>query len=208
MTLNSEIKKLKELFPEISSLQENQYEHLSSLYKNWNEKINVISRKDIDNLFVRHILHSLSIAKIKQFKAGDRILDVGTGGGFPGIPLAIMFPEAKFTLIDSIAKKVKVTHEIAGTLKLKNVFTKQIKSTQLDGSYDFIMGRAVTSFPKFYNSVKHLLKKNKGEKAIIYLKGGDFEDELKSFKSIKVFEISNYFNFDFFETKKIVFLKI
>ncbi len=208
MILSSEIKILKELFPEISSLQENQYKQLTGLYKNWNKKINVISRKDIDNLFVRHILHSLSIAKIKQFKSGDRILDVGTGGGFPGIPLAIMFPEAKFTLIDSIAKKVKVTLEIADELKLKNVFTKQIKSTQLEGNYDYITGRAVTSFPKFYNSVKHLLKKNIGEKAIIYLKGGDFEDEIKSFKSIKVFEISNYFNFDFFETKKIVFLKI
>jgi len=208
MILNSETEIVKHYFPEISSLQESQFYKLPELYKYWNEKINVISRKDIENLTVRHILHSLAIAKVKLFPDSKNVLDVGTGGGFPGIPLAIIFPKVKFTLIDSIAKKVKVTQEVANALQLKNVNTKQIKSTQLKGSFDFITGRAVTAFPVFYNSVKHLLRKGNGEKAIIYLKGGDFKEEIKSFKKLQVIEIKDFFEDDFFETKKVIYLPI
>ncbi len=208
MILNSEIEIIKHYFPEITSIQESQFSKLPELYEHWNDKINVISRKDIENLTQRHILHSLAIAKIKSFSKNKLVLDVGTGGGFPGIPLAILFPEVRFTLIDSIAKKVKVTQEIADALELKNVRTKQIKSTQLKGAYDYITGRAVTAFPAFYNSVKHLFNEGKGEKAVIYLKGGDFNEEIKSFKSIKVYEINDFFKDEFFETKKIVYLPI
>ncbi len=208
MILNSEIEAIKLYFPEITSIQESQFSMLPELYKYWNEKINVISRKDIENLSVRHILHSLAIAKVKSFPKNKLVLDVGTGGGFPGIPLAIMFPEVRFTLIDSIAKKVKVTQEIADALELRNVRTKQIKSTQMKGSFDYITGRAVTAFPAFYNSIKHLFREGKGEKAVIYLKGGDFNEEIKSFKTIKVFEINNFFEDVFFETKKIIYLPV
>ncbi|MCF6365075.1 MAG: 16S rRNA (guanine(527)-N(7))-methyltransferase RsmG [Bacteroidales bacterium] len=208
MILNSDIEIVKTYFPEISSLQNSQFLKLSELYEYWNNKINVISRKDIENLTIRHILHSLAIAKVKSFKKNIHVLDVGTGGGFPGIPLAIMFPETKFTLIDSIAKKVKVTQEIADALGLRNIKTKQIKSTQLKASFDYITGRAVTAFPAFYSSVKHLFKKGKSEKAIIYLKGGNFNDEIKVFNKIQVFEISDFFNNQFFETKKVIYLPI
>lgn len=205
---NSELEILKNYFPNISEKQENQFLQVSKLYKFWNEKINVISRKDIDNLFVRHILHSLAIAKVIDFYDGAEVLDVGTGGGFPGIPLAIMFPKVKFTLIDSIAKKIKVTQEVANALELKNVEAKQIKSTQLKAKYDFVTGRAVTAFPKFHGSVKHLIKIGKQKKGILYLKGGDFKDEVKEYKSIKIFEINDFFNHEFYETKKVIYLPI
>jgi len=208
MAQNSDIDILKSHFDFISEKQEEQFIKLSGLYKFWNEKINVISRKDIDNLFIRHILHSLAIAKVKQFSTKTEILDVGTGGGFPGIPLAIMFPEVKFTLIDSIAKKVKVAQEIANSLELTNVEAKQIKSTQLKAKFDFITGRAVTAFPKFHNSVKHLIKTGKQEKGILYLKGGDFEDEIANYKSIKIFKIKDFFNNEFYETKKVIYLPV
>ena len=205
---NSELKILKTYFPNISEKQEQQFSQLSELYKNWNEKINVVSRKDIENLFIRHILHSLAIAKVKQFDDKTEVLDVGTGGGFPGIPLAIMFPEVKFTLIDSIAKKIKVAQEVANALELTNVEAKQIKSTQLKAKFDFITGRAVTAFPKFHNSVRHLIKTGKQEKGILYLKGGDFNEEIEKYKSIKVFEIKDFFNHEFYETKKVIFLPV
>ncbi len=208
MILNSEIEIIKLYFPEITSIQESQFSKLPELYKYWNERINVISRKDIENLCVRHILHSLAIAKVKSFPKNKLVLDVGTGGGFPGIPLAIMFPEVRFTLIDSIAKKVKVTQEIADALELRNVRTKQIKSTQMKGSFDYITGRAVTAFPAFYNSIKHLFSEGKMDKAVIYLKGGDFNEEVKSFKTIKVFEINDFFEDIFFETKKVIYLPV
>ncbi|MCD4794153.1 MAG: 16S rRNA (guanine(527)-N(7))-methyltransferase RsmG [Bacteroidales bacterium] len=208
MTKNSEIETLKSCFPEISSAQKLQFIKLPTIYKYWNEKINVISRKDIDNIFIRHILHSLAIVKVKSFQDNVRVLDVGTGGGFPGIPLAIMFPNVQFTLVDSIAKKVKVTQEIADSLELKNVRTKQIKSTQLEGSFDYITGRAVTAFPLFYNSVKHLFKKGKKEKAVLYLKGGNFDEEIKTFNAVKVFEISDFFDDEFFKTKKVIYLPV
>lgn len=205
---NSDIDILKSYFNNISTKQEEQFSKLSNLYKSWNEKINVVSRKDIDNLFIRHILHSLAIAKVKQFAENTSVLDVGTGGGFPGIPLAIMFPEVKFTLIDSIAKKIRVTQEVANSLELENVTTQQIKSTQLKGGFDFITGRAVTAFPVFNNSVRHLINRGKQEKGILYLKGGDFEDEISKYKAIKVFEIKDFFNDEFYETKKVVYLPV
>ena len=203
-----EIEILKFYFPKINSAQELQFKKLPALYKSWNEKINVISRKDIENLFIRHILHSLAIAKVKCFPDGSRVLDVGTGGGFPGIPLAVMFPDVKFTLIDSIAKKIKVTQEVADALELKNVKAIQIKSTVLKDSFDFITGRAVTSFPAFYNSVTHLLKKGNKDRGILYLKGGDFGEEIKTFKNVKLFEVSDIFDEAFYKTKKIIYLPI
>ncbi|NPA45018.1 MAG: 16S rRNA (guanine(527)-N(7))-methyltransferase RsmG [Chlorobi bacterium] len=199
---------LKLYFENISEKQEQQFSQLSELYKTWNEKINVISRKDIENLFIRHILHSLAIAKVYKFNDNVEVLDVGTGGGFPGIPLAIMFPEVKFTLIDSIAKKIKVAQEVANSLELTNVEAKQIKSTQLKDKFDFITGRAVTAFPKFHNSVRHLIKTGKQEKGILYLKGGDFNEEIEKYKSIKVFEIKDFFNHEFYETKKVIYLPV
>lgn len=208
MVQNSDIQILKSYFNNISEKQEEQFSKLSELYKLWNDKINLISRKDIENLFIRHILHSLAIAKVKQFSAKTEILDVGTGGGFPGIPLAIMFPKVKFTLIDSIAKKIKVTQEVANSLELTNVEAKQIKSTQLKSKFDFITGRAVTAFPKFHNSVRHLIKTGKQEKGILYLKGGNFYEEIANYKSIKVFEIKDFFNDDFYETKKVIYLPV
>lgn len=208
MTQNSDTEILKFYFNEISETQIEQFTKLPELYKDWNEKINVVSRKDIENLFIRHILHSLAIAKIKKFKNNTQILDVGTGGGFPGIPLAIMFPEVKFTLIDSIAKKIKVAQEVANSLGLTNVTAKQIKSTQLKDKFDFITGRAVTAFPKFHNSVRHLIKTGKQEKGILYLKGGDFAEEIEKYKSIKVFEIKDIFKDEFYDTKKLIFLPV
>jgi len=205
---NSDIELLKSYFDNISEKQELQFSQLSELYKTWNEKINVISRKDIENLFIRHILHSLAIAKVYKFTDKAEVLDVGTGGGFPGIPLAIMFPEVKFTLIDSIAKKIKVAQEVANSLDLSNVDAKQIKSTQLKAKFDFITGRAVTAFPKFHSSVRHLIKTGKQEKGILYLKGGDFNEEIEKYKSIKVFEIKDFFNNEFYETKKVIYLPI
>ena len=208
MIQSSNIEILKSYFPNISTKQEEQFILLPKLYQEWNEKINVVSRKDIENLFIRHTLHSLAIVKVKQFPNKAEVLDVGTGGGFPGIPLAIMFPEVNFTLIDSIAKKIKVTQEVANSLGLTNVVAKQIKSTQLKGTFDFITGRAVTTFPKFHNSVRHLIKKGKQEKGILYLKGGDFNEEIEKYKSIKVFEIKDFFNHEFYDTKKVIYLPV
>ncbi len=201
------IELLETYFPDISDLQKKQLLQLPGLYKYHNAKINVISRKDIDNLFIRHILHSLSIAEIFNFPDESKILDVGTGGGFPGIPLAILFPRARFMLIDSVGKKIKVTNNIARELGLNNVKTQQIKSTVLKGSFDFILGRAVAAFPSFYDSVKHLLSKKNPENGIFYLKGGDFSDELKRFKNVNIYLLKDIFKDDFFETKKIIYLK-
>jgi 16S rRNA (guanine527-N7)-methyltransferase len=158
---------------------------------------------------LRHILHSLAIAKFVQFPVGATVLDVGTGGGFPGIPLAIVFPGSQFTLIDSIAKKIRVVHEVIEALGLENVKALQIKSTQLRDRFDYITGRAVTAFPGFFNSVKHLAINTKQKKgSILYLKGGDFDDEIKPFKNLKVYNISDIFSEPFFETKKLIHLKM
>ena len=182
---------------------------LPDLYADWNEKINVISRKDIENITEKHILHSLAIAKVIQFNAKTKILDVGTGGGFPGIPLAIMFPDCEFHLVDSIAKKINVVSEISKAIGLTNVKAEQARAETLNEKYDFVVSRAVTAFPEFLGWVKkNISKKDHNElpNGILYLKGGDLNDELRGFeRQVKIFNISNYFEEEFFETKKVVY---
>ncbi len=206
------MKIIDQYFPEINSLQREQFSMLFDLYKEWNSKINVISRKDIDNFEIHHLLHSLSLAKIFQFKKDTNILDVGTGGGFPGIPLAIMFPEISFTLIDSIEKKIKVVANVASSIGLKNITTLHTRVENIISKYDFIVSRAVTSFPEFVKITKHcILKDNKNNfpNGLIYLKGGDFDEEIKSFKNkISIYNISDFFEEEFFETKKIIYLPL
>ena len=196
-------------FSDLTDSQIKQYESLMRLYKSWNNKINVISRKDISELNIRHVLHSLSIAKIIEFIPETKILDVGTGGGFPGIPLAIMFPEVSFHLTDSIGKKIKVVSEITKKLGLKNVLAEKIRSENVDQQYDFVVSRAVTNMTDFIKIVDGKISsncKNSLKNGILYLKGGDLVNELKDIDNIKVFDISNHFNDVFFETKKIVYL--
>ena len=201
------MKEILKQFPNLTSTQKSQFEQLQGLYEDWNSKINLISRKDIDQLYTRHVLHSLAIAKIQPFLAGTYVLDVGTGGGFPGIPLAILFPETRFYLIDVIAKKINVVKAVADSLGLKNVKAEQIKAENVKGDYDFIVSRAVTNMPDFVNWIKYKIKKqNKHElkNGILYLKGGDLSDELKDFPAAKEFEIAEFFEDEFFETKKVV----
>ena len=203
---------LRKYFPDLSTLQISQFGALEGLYHEWNEKINVISRKDIDELYVRHVLHSLSIAKIIRFQPGTKLLDVGTGGGFPGIPLAILFPECHFTLIDSIGKKILVVQEIADQLKLSNVTAKKNRVQEIKMKYDFILSRAVTAFPEFVAMVKKNISphsKNALPNGILYLKGGDFESEISPFKaSAEVFDLAGIFSEPFFETKKVIYLPV
>ena len=203
---------LKKYFPDLTPLQISRFGELEGLYHEWNEKINVISRKDIDELYVRHILHSLSIAKIIRFQPETTILDVGTGGGFPGIPLAILFPECQFTLIDSIGKKILVVQEVADHLKLLNVTARKSRVQEVRIKYDFIISRAVTAFPEFVSMVRKNISmhsKNSLPNGIIYLKGGDFESEISHFKaSAEVFDLSGIFSEPFFETKKVIYLPV
>ena len=196
-------------FSDLTDAQIKQYESLMSLYESWNNKINVISRKDISELNIRHVLHSLSIAKIIKFIPETKILDVGTGGGFPGIPLAIMFPEVSFHLTDSIGKKIKVVKAISDELGLKNVVAEQIRSENVNQQYDFVISRAVTNMTDFIKIVDGKVSsksKNSLDNGILYLKGGDLTNELKQLKNVKTFNISSYFNDIFFESKKIVYL--
>jgi 16S rRNA (guanine527-N7)-methyltransferase len=199
-------------FPALTDTQKNQFIKLDALYKEWNEKINVISRKDIDNLYVNHVLHALGIAKVISFKAGAKILDVGTGGGFPGIPLAILFPEAQFHLVDSIGKKITVVKNVADGLGLQNVRAEQIRAEQLKEEYDFIISRAVTRLKEFYGWVNKKVKKKSDHElfnGILYLKGGDLEQELAELKKpYQLFELSDYFKEEFFATKKIVYVPL
>jgi 16S rRNA (guanine527-N7)-methyltransferase len=199
-------------FRELSTEQIDKISRLKDLYLDWNSKINVISRKDIDEIYVRHVLHSLSIAKIISFKEGTQIVDVGCGGGFPGIPLAILFPDARFTLVDSIGKKVQVVSQIASALDLKNVETINDRAENLNGKYDFVTSRAITAFPKFVSLTRNLISKNHRnviQNGVIYLKGGEFSSEIEPFtKTIKIIDISDFFNEPFFETKKIIYLPI
>ncbi len=203
---------IKKYFPNLTSQQEELFRQLEELYPAWNEKINVISRKDIDELAIRHILHSLAIAKYTHFVKGTKIIDVGTGGGFPGIPLAILFPECEFHLIDSIGKKIKVVSTIAEELNLKNVSAEQTRSENVKNKYDFIVSRAVTAFPRFVSLTKHLVstqQKNAIGNGILYLKGGDFNEEIDPFKKrISITELTDYFEEDFFETKKLIHLTL
>jgi 16S rRNA (guanine527-N7)-methyltransferase len=195
-------------FPFLSDIQIDQFRKLESLYRDWNSKINVISRKDIDHLAERHVLHSLGIAKLIQFINSTKILDVGTGGGFPGIPLAIFFPEVTFHLVDSIGKKIKVVKEISGALNLQNLLATQTRAEVIKGKYDFIVSRAVANLPEFYRLVSHLITDhgtNTIPNGILYLKGGEFTNELKPLKhKYTVTNLSDYFDEEFFETKKIV----
>lgn len=198
-------------FPAITPVQQEQYQKLGELYADWNAKINVISRKDIDQLYTNHVLHSLAIAKVQPFDPGSWILDVGTGGGFPGIPLAIMFPESRFYLIDVIMKKIKVVQAVAEALELKNVKAEQIRAENVKGDFDFIVSRAVTNMPDFVSWVKGKTKKqNKHQlnNGILYLKGGDLTEELASFPKATEYNISDFFGNLFFETKKVVHLPL
>lgn len=204
------MEQLIKYFPNLTDLQKQQYEALPSLYAEWNEKINVISRKDIDNLYERHVVHSLGIVKVMPFVDGAAVLDVGTGGGFPGIPLAIMFPNVKFTLVDSIGKKIKVVNAVAEALQLKNVEAYQTRAEQVKKRFDFVVCRAVTDMNDFARWVQgKILPTNRHglQNGILALKGGDLEEELKSFGSkVTVYPLSKYFNEEFYETKKVVHL--
>ncbi len=198
-------------FTDLSRVQIEQIEKLETLYNDWNLKINVVSRKDIDELYIRHILHSLGIAKVISFKAGSKILDVGTGGGFPGIPLAILFPESQFVLVDSIAKKIKVVDEIIKALGLTNVKTFHSRVEDIKGQFDFIVSRAVTTMPNFVGWVKNKIAKMQNhdlKNGILYLKGGDLTEELQNYKTVTLYNLSDYFTEDFFETKKVVHLPV
>lgn len=199
-------------FPELSPDQQNQFDALGPLYADWNDKVNVISRKDIDQLYERHVLHSLGIAKIMKFTPGTKVLDVGTGGGFPGIPLAILFPDTKFHLVDSIGKKIKVVKDIAEQLSLQNVTASQIRAEELKEKFDFVVSRAVTKLPAFIQWTAKLIKKemlNAYPNGIFYLKGGDFNAEIEQLhQDTDVFELSKYFKEEFFETKKVVYIRI
>lgn len=198
-------------FPNLTDVQKEQFQQLDSLYHDWNEKINVISRKDIDALYIKHVLHSLGIAKIQSFEPGTFVLDVGTGGGFPGIPLAILFPETRFYLIDVIAKKIKVVQAVADALGLKNVKAEQIRAENVKGDFDFIVSRAVTNMPDFVSWVKTKIKKqhkHELKNGILYLKGGDLTEELKDFPKATLYDLADFFEDEFFETKKVVHLPL
>lgn len=196
-------------FNNLSSIQIDQINQLMELYTEWNSKINVISRKDIDLLYERHVLHSLGIAKVMEFAPGSTVLDVGTGGGFPGIPLAILFPETHFVLCDSIQKKIKVVEAVANGIGLKNVTAVHARVEDVKGQFDFIISRAVTEFPTFYNWVRnkvHQEQKNALRNGILYLKGGELKDEFgRYYEKAQFYQLSDFFEESFFETKKVVY---
>lgn len=203
------MKIIKSYFPDLTEKQISQFEQLPTLYREWNAKINVISRKDIDELLERHVLHSLAIAKIQSFNPGASVMDVGTGGGFPGIPLAILFPETQFYLCDVIAKKIKVVNAIASALELTNVKAEQKRAGTFDTQFDFIVSRAVTKMPDFVKWVRKNIKKKSEHQlknGILYLKGGDLTEELSDFTTVKEFNITDLYSEPFFETKKVVYL--
>ena len=197
-------------FPELTERQREQFAALLPLYEDWNAKINVISRKDMDNFYEHHVLHSLAIAKVQPFKTMAEVLDVGTGGGFPGIPLAIMFPHSNFHLVDSIGKKIKVVQDVAQQLELKNVRAEQIRAEQVTGEYDFVVSRAVTSLGEFTQWVRGKVSDSHYHKlrnGILYLKGGDLTEELGPFKKkVRTWDIADFFEEEYFETKKVIYL--
>lgn len=199
---------LQKYFPDLSEIQISQFEKLEELYNEWNEKINVISRKDMESLYEKHILHSLGIAKVMEFAPGTKVLDIGTGGGFPGIPLAIIFPEVNFTLVDSIGKKITVVKEVAEAIGLKNVSALHARAEDLKDKFHFVVSRAVTRMPVFLIWLKGKFDKeefNPKPNGVLYLKGGDLTEELEGLKT-ELFDLQNYFEGDFFETKKVVYL--
>ena len=205
------MKTLKKYFPELTAHQIKQFEQLEDLYKEWNAQINVVSRKDIDELYLRHVLHSLAIAKVQPFVDGTAVLDIGTGGGFPGIPLAILFPNVNFYLVDSIGKKIKVVNEVVAALELKNVKAEHLRAEKVKGQFDFIVSRAVTNMSDFMKWTKGKIKKKSNHElknGILYLKGGDLTEELQNFPKATLYDLPNYFDEDFFETKKVVHIPI
>lgn len=204
---------ITEYFPSLTEKQKQQFNRVGALYKEWNEKINVVSRKDIENIYTNHVLHSLGIAKVMSFNPKAEILDVGTGGGFPGIPLAILFPETHFHLVDSIGKKITVVNEVAKALELKNVKAEQIRAEQVRGKYDFVISRAVTRMKEFYGWVHTKIKDQETTHAldngILYLKGGDLDEEMNELKCpYSIYNLSDYFKEEFFETKRVVYVPL
>ncbi|MCM4158592.1 16S rRNA (guanine(527)-N(7))-methyltransferase RsmG [Antarcticibacterium flavum] len=202
---------IEKYFSHLTALQKDQFSRLQELYKDWNLKINVVSRKDIDELYLRHVLHSLGISKVQEFLEGTNILDVGTGGGFPGIPLAILYPETNFHLVDSIGKKIKVVDEVVAGLELKNVKTTNSRVEEIPGEYDFIVSRAVAAMPTFVHWVKGKIAKSSRHElknGILYLKGGDLTEELRPYRNAQIYPLSNFFDEEFFETKKVVYLPV
>jgi len=198
-------------FPNLSDVQKEQFAKLQDLYQDWNLKINVVSRKDIDELYLRHVLHSLGIAKVMEFNSGANVMDVGTGGGFPGIPLAILFPETNFHLVDSIGKKIKVVNEVAQGLGLENVKTTHGRVEETKEEYDFIVSRAVAQMETFVRWTKDKIAKKQNhalKNGILYLKGGDLSEELQKFPKATIYDLPNFFEEDFFETKKVVHLPL
>lgn len=203
---------INKYFPDLPADQRDKFGQMGELYEYWNARVNVISRQDIDTLYERHILHSLGIAKVQQFKPGTSLLDVGTGGGFPGIPLAIMFPEAQFHLVDSIGKKIRVVQEIVDALKLDNVRAEQVRAERLDDSYEFVVSRAVTRMAPFVGWVKKNISRNSfhdRRNGILYLKGGDLDEELSEIREKpQIYALSDFFEEEFFETKKVVYVPL
>ena len=196
-------------FPSLTDEQKEQFAKLQELYQDWNQKINVVSRKDIDELYLRHVLHSLAIAKVQQFNPGTTVLDVGTGGGFPGITLAILFPETHFTLVDAIGKKIKVVEEVVEGLGITNVTAKNMRVEELKEQFDFIVSRAVAAMPTFVHWVKGKVKKNsvhERRNGILYLKGGDLTEELMDYKTVEIIDLPDFYEEEFFDTKKVVYL--
>jgi 16S rRNA (guanine527-N7)-methyltransferase len=201
---------IQKYFPEITNRQKAHFEELRELYELWNAQINVISRKDMDHLYEKHVLHSLGIAKVMQFVDDTEVLDVGTGGGFPGIPLAILFPNVKFHLVDSIGKKIKVVEEVSKALGLKNLTAEHHRAEKVSGTFDFVVSRAVTRMAPFVEWIKNKINKNHYnplDNGILYLKGGDLNEELAETKrKYKLYDLNEYFEEEFFETKKVVYL--
>lgn len=199
---------INKYFPNLSEEQKSQFQQLETLYKDWNEKINVISRKDIDEFYERHVLHSLGIAKIMEFADGTKVLDIGTGGGFPGIPLAILFPNVEFTLVDSIGKKITVVNAVAESLGLKNVKTYHERAEKIKDKFHFVVSRAVTQMPVFLRWLKGKFEKeqfNPKHNGVLYLKGGDLGEELAGIKC-EIYNLKDQFEEEFFDTKKVVYL--
>lgn len=208
--MNQETELISTYFPGLSETQLEQFTSLGELYTDWNSKINVISRKDMEQFYIHHVIHSLGIAKVMEFQPGTRVLDIGTGGGFPGIPLAILFPETHFHLVDSIGKKISVVKDVVKQLKLTNVEAQQARAEELVRKYDFVISRAVTRMANFYPWVKNKIRKedfNEFQNGILYLKGGEVDEEMDELdKSYVVYHLNDYFQEEYFETKKVIYL--